>query len=322
MPRFPERTEDFPRTLAQLEERFSDELACREYLDALRWRDGFECPRCGGSKRWMMADVVSVCAACRRKTTPIAGTIFDKTRTPLRTWFRAAWLLTTQKSGFSAKALERTLGLGSYQTAWTMLHKFRLAMVRPGRDRLRGDVEVDETFVGGAEEEEHGRGRKTTTKQIVVIAVEFTPGEPSYGRIRMETVPDFTRDSLLGFIERSVEPGSTVHSDGLNSYRTLEQRGYTHRPMTLSSSPWDASDVMPAVHRVASLFKRWWLGTHQGVMAQEHLQAYLNEYTFRFNRRKSRDPGFLFYRLLEYAVVTAPTTYADLTNHESADHKM
>jgi transposase-like protein len=138
----------------------------------------------------------------------------------------------------------------------------------------------------------------------------------------MERVPDFTRASLLDFIERSVEPGSIVHTDGLNSYRTLEQRGYIHHAMNLSSSPWDASDVMPAVHRVASLFKRWWLGTHQGVMTQQHLQACLNEFTFRFNRRKSRNPGFLFYRLLEHAVVTGPTTYGDLTNHESADHKM
>lgn len=315
MPGFLERTEDFPRTRAQLEERFSDELACREYPDVLRWRDGLECPKCGGSKRWMIADVVSVCATCRRKTTPIAGTILDKTRTPLRTWFQAAWPITTQKSGFSAKALQRTLGLGSYQTAWTMLHKFRLAMVRPGRDRLRGDGEVDGTFVGGAEEQEQGRGRRTTTKQIVVITVKFTSGEPSNGRVRMERVPDFTRDSLLGFIERSVEPGSTVHTDGLNSYRTLDERGYTHHAMTLSRSPWDASDVMLAVHRVASLFKRWWLGTHQGVMAQEHLQAYLNEYVFRFNRRKSREPGFLFYRLMEHAVVTGPTTHGDLTSH-------
>jgi transposase-like protein len=322
MPRFPKRTEDFPRTLSELEKRFSDELSCRQYLDSLRWRGGFECPGCGGGKRWMMDNVVSVCSACRRKTSPIAGTIFDKTRTPLPTWFRAAWLLTTQKSGFSAKALQRTLGLGGYQTAWTMLHKFRLAMVRPGRDRLQGEVEVDETFVGGVEKEDQGRGRKTTTKQIVVIAVEFKPGEPSYGRIRMERVPDFTRHSLIGFIERSVERGTIVHTDGLNSYRTLEQRGYPHRAMNLSGSPWDANEVMPAVHRVASLFKRWWLGTHQGVMAQEHLQAYLNEFTFRFNRRKSRDPGLLFYRLLEQAVVTGPTTYGDLTSHENADHKM
>jgi transposase-like protein len=298
MSKFPGRTEDFPRTLEEFENRFSTELACREYLDALRWRDGFRCPKCGGGKRWMMADVISVCATCRRKTTPIAGTIFDKTRTPLRTWFRAAWIVTTQKTGFSAKSLQRTLGLGSYQTAWTMLHKFRLAMVRPGRDRLRGDVEVDETFIGGAEAEDQGRGRKTTSKQIVAIGVEFTPGEPTLGRIRMERVSDFTGDSLVGFIERNVEPGSVVHTDGLSSYRTLEERGYQHRPMTLSNTPWEASEVMPSVHRIASLFKRWWLGTHQGVMAQDHLQAYLNEYTFRFNRRKSRDPGFLFYRLL------------------------
>lgn len=234
---------------------------------------------------------------------------------------RAAWLLTTQKSGFSAKALQRTLGLGGYQTAWTMLHKFRIARIRPGRDRLQGDVEVDETFVGGVEAQEQGRGRKTTSKQIVVIAVEFTSGEPSYGRIRMERVPNFSRDSL-GFIDGNVEPASVVHTDGLNSYRTLDERGYEHRAMILSDSPWEASEIMPAVHRIASLFKRWWLGTHQGAMGKEHLQAYLNEFTFRSNRRKSRDPGFLFYRLLEHAVATQPQTYGDLTNHESEGREL
>lgn len=317
------RPEDFPRTLAELEDRFRTDTACREYLDALRWRDGYECPACGCRERWLTNGVVSVCRRCRRKTTPMAGTVFDKTRTPLRTWFRAAWLVSTQKSGFSAKSLQRTLGLGGYQTAWTMLHKLRRAMVRPDRDPLRGDVEVDETFLGGAEAEHEGRGRKTAKKQIVVIAVEIAPGRPEMGRIRMERVPDFRGKTLIGFIKRNVQPGATIHTDGLNSYLALPAHGYAHKAMNLSAVEWSASDVMPAVHRVASLFKRWWIGTHQGVMGKEHLDAYLNEFTFRFNRRTSQEPGFLFFRLMEQAVRTDPLTYGDLTTHsQDPDHKI
>lgn len=207
----------FPRSLDELEQRFGDELACQEFLNELRWREGFVCPKCQGTKRWMMAEVVSVCARCRRKASLVAGTIIDKTRTPLRHWFRAGWFITTQKLGVSATTLQRILGLRNYQTGWTMFHKFRSAMVRPDRDRLRGNVEVDETFIGGVETKAQGRGRKTTNKQIVVIPVEFTPVDPSYGRVRMEQVPDFTGGTLLGFVDRNVKPGTPEQLPGARS---------------------------------------------------------------------------------------------------------
>lgn len=310
--------EDYPRTLGELEDVFATEADCRAYLDRLRWgEDGaaFACPGCGHSERWLTDEYVSVCRACRRKTSVTAGTIFAGSRKPLRDWFRAGWLVTTQKSGFSAKALQRTLGIGGYQTAWTMLHKLRSAMVRPGRSKLSGDVEVDETLLGGKESADEGQGRKTTKKKRIIVAVELTPGEPGLGRIRMGLIDDFSALSFISFVRANVERGSVIHTDGHPSYGSLPDHGYEHRKIVLDSVDWEAGEVMPGVHRVIALFKRWWLGTHQGVMSKDHLVAYLDEFVFRFNRRTSRNPGMIFYRLMQYAVVTDPKSYVELTDH-------
>lgn len=249
-----------------------------------------------------------MCAACSQKTSVTAGTIFDKTRTPLATWFAAAWLVTSQKNGLSALGLQHALGLGSYQTAWMMLHRFRAAMVRPGRDQLSGTVEVDETYVGGPEP--GFKGRQTASKSIVAIAVEVY--EPrGFGRARLQLVPDVSAVSLAGFVQDTVKPGSGVLTDGWSAYRSLNDRGYQHTATVMSSRGDPAHVTMPAVHRVASLLKRWLLGTHQGSVSPQHLNAYLNEFTFRFNRRTSRRRGLLFHRLLQQAVLTGPTTYKD-----------
>lgn len=235
-----------------------------------------------------------------------AGTIFEKTRIPLPTWFAAIWYITGQKYGASALGLKNILGLGSYETAWTMLHKLRRAMVRPDRDRLAGPVEVDETYVGGTEAGAHGR--HTERKAIVVIGVEVH--EPKgFGRVRLRTVPDLSAPSLTDFVRGAVQPGSVVLTDGWRGYNDLVRHGYTRQTVVLSATGDPAHVAMPAVHRVASLLKRWLLGTHQGAVRNDHLDEYLNEYTFRFNRRTSRSRGLLFYRLLEYAVVTKPTPY-------------
>jgi transposase-like protein len=228
----------------------------------------------------------------------------------LTTWFEAAWHLTTAKNGLSAKTLERTLGT-QYRVAWTMLQRFRVAMVRSEREHLSGDVEVDETFVGGVE---HGgkRGRGTT-KSIVAIAIEIL--EPKgFERLRMRHVPDASRASLLPFVCDVVVPGSTVHTDGWGGYNDLAKHGYARRKTVQSSSGDPAHVAMPGVHRVASLLKRWILGTHQGSVTPRHLQSYLEEFTFRFNRRTSRSRGLVFRRLLEQAVVTGPVTEADITH--------
>ena len=298
-------SEDYPRTLPELERRFSTEEACRKYLFALRWPDGFVCPRCGGKKAWTMCRGLTLCAKCRHQSSVTAGTVFQDSHVPLTVWFRTMWYVTSQKSGISAINVWRMLGLGSYITAWTMLHKLRRAMIRPGRNRLDGIVEVDETYWGS--KEEGVIGRLTKDKAIVIVAAQEDGA--GIGRIRMRCIPDVTKASLHGFIAESIEPGSTVRTDGLHAYLGL--KGYVHDRKVQGSQSGD-DHLLPRVHRVVSLLKRWLLGTHQGAIGQEHLDDYLNEFTFRFNRRKSRSRGKLFYRLAQQAVQVEPTLYSSL----------
>jgi transposase-like protein len=300
--------ENYPRDLLELESRFSTEEACRAYLFQLRWPAGFDCPRCRGRKAWPASDLLWECAGCHRQISVTAGTVFQDSRLPLTLWFRAVWWVTSQKSGVSAMGLQRVLGLKSYKTAWTMLHKLRHAMVRPGRDRLQGRVEVDEAFVGGEEEGVHGR--QTESKAMIAVAVEEDGG--GIGRIRMRRIPDASAESLMPFIEDCVEPGSVVHTDGWLGYQPLNDNGYRHKITFLKDHGKTASELMPRVHLAVALLKRWLLGTHQGGVSAEHLDAYLDEFTFRFNRRKSRSRGKLFYRLLEQAVAVKPVPYKSL----------
>ena len=276
--------EDYPRTILELERRFSSDEACREYLTQLRWPDGFICPRCQGRGGWPASRGRMVCRSCRHQASVTAGTIFQDTRKPLTLWFHAIWHVTSQKNGASAVSVQKTLGLGSYLTAWTWLHKLRRAMVRPGRDRLCGRVEVDETFVGG--EEVGVDGRQTRKKSLVVIAAE--EDGRGIGRIRLARISDATKNNLHSFVERAITPGTTVHTDGLPAYRGLKAKGYCHDVTVLSSlKDKDAAiRLLPRVHRIAALLKRWLLGTHQGAVTRDHLEYYLDEFTFRFNRRK------------------------------------
>jgi len=248
------------------------------------------------------------CCACRRQTSATAGTIFQDTRKPLVTWFRAMWYVTSQKNGASALGLQRVLGLGSYETAWTWLHKLRRAMVRPDRDRLKGWVEVDETMVGGLEE--GVAGRQTESKVLVVIAAEADG--PGIGRIRMRVIEDASAASLHPFVQDCVELGSLLHTDGWQGYSGLDQKGYQREVTVLRGRRKEASTLMPRVHRVAGLLKRWLLGTHQGAVAPQHLSYYLDEFTFRFNRRRSKSRGKLFFRLMQQAAATSPKTYDTL----------
>ena len=300
--------EDYPRDLRELEARFATEAACREYLFQLRWPDGFRCPRCGETKSWPKGDGLVRCAGCDYQVSVTAGTVFQDSRLPLTLWFRAVWWVTSQKNGVSAMGLQRVLGLKSYKTAWTLLHKLRRAMVRPGRDRLSGRVEVDEALVGGEEEGVHGR--QTETKAMIAVAAE--EDGPGIGRIRMRCIPDASANSLMPFVENSVEPGSMVHTDGWLGYLPLKDKGYGHEVTFLKGNSKSASQLMPRVHLAVALLKRWLLGTHQGGVSLEHLDAYLDEFTFRFNRRKSRSRGKLFYRLLEQAVAVEPVPYKSL----------
>ena len=302
--------EDYPRTLQELEARFSTEEGCRQYLFGLRWPGGFVCPACGGQQAWPMKRGLWLCIVCRHQTSVMAGTIFQDTHKPLTLWFRAMWYVTTQKNGVSALGLQRVLGLASYKTAWAILHKLRRAMVRPGRDRLKGIVEVDETYWGG--HEEGAIGRLTQDKAMILVAAEEDGA--NIGRIRLRRVPDLSKDSLHVFISDFVEPGSTIRTDGLPAYMGLE--GYAHDRQVQRRQP-EGEHLLPRVHRVVSLLKRWMMGTHQGAIGQEHLDDYLDEFTFRFNRRTSKSRGKLFYRLAEQAVQVAPAPFKILTHHKT-----
>jgi len=298
--------EDYPTTLLELEERFATEEQCRAYLTKLRWPEGFVCPSCGGQKSWPAGRGRLICAACRHQATVTAGTIFQDRRLPLRLWCRAIWQVTSQKNGASALGLQRVLGLGSYQTAWTVLHKLRRAMVRPGRDKLSGRVEVDETLVGGETPGRKGRG--VPSQALVVIAAQ--EAGPGIGRIRLTRIPEASADHLHRFIQGAVVQGSCVHTDGWKPYQGLDRLGFQHEVSKLKGQNKNAAtELLPRVHLVASLLKRWLLGTHQGAILPEHLDYYLDEFTFRFNRRTSASRGKLFYRLAQQAVQVPPVPY-------------
>ena len=263
-----------------------------------------------------------ICNGCRFGTTVTAGTIFQDSHQPLTVWFRAMWWMTNQKTGLSGLGLQRLLGIGSYRTAWMMLHKLRSAMVRPGRDRLTGNIEVDEAYVGGLEEGARGRG----TEQKAVIVVAAQEDGQGIGRIRMAHVVAVSASSLQGFVEASVEPGSTIHTDGWTGYQGLESNAYRHVVTPIKKSGKRAHELLPRVHKVVSLFKRWLMGTHQGAISHEHLSSYLNEFVFRFNRRTSAHRGKLFLRLAQQAVAVEPLPYQSLVkgvrNARSCKHNI
>src|SRR3954447_3722817 len=302
---------DFPRTLAEFQGRFASEADCRRYLVACRWPDGFRCPRCGEPDAYELAGrELLQCRACRHQISVTAGTVLHRTHVPLRLWFAAAYLVTTHTPGFSAVQLQRQLGLARYETAWAKLHKLRRAMLRPERDRLSGAVEVDEAYVGGLEEGRGGGRRRDSSKSIVVGAVEVR-GRGS-GRVRLAGIEDLSAASLVPLVEASVDPGSTVLTDGWQGYAPL-RRGYDHRPSTVGD-PRNASVLLPRVHRTFSNLKTWLKGTHHGVSAK-HLPSYVDEFVFRFNRR--RTPMAAFQSLLGLSTRHAPTTHKMLYAAES-----
>lgn len=303
----------YPRSTGEFQSWFVTDADCLDYLEWLRWPDGFVCPRCGHPGGWAVADGRYKCASCGARTSVTAGTLFDRRRTPLTVWFTACWLFATQKDGLSALSLQRALEIGSYPTAWAMLHRLRSVLVRPGRERLTGTVEVDETYIGGEEPGLSG-GRAKGGKALVGIAVEVT--EPrGFGRCRMKILADGSAASLHPFVSEHVEPGATVITDGWNGYLGIDKLGYRHDRCSQRAAKARGEDIgglLPGVHRVASLAKRWLLGTHQGAVNEAHLQNYLDEFTFRFNRRSSHSRGMVFYRVLELAVGHGPVRYREL----------
>jgi transposase-like protein len=303
--------EDYPKTLLEFEQRFSTEAACLEYFSRLRWPQGFVCPRCRGRRSWLTKRSLYHCQDCGLQTSVLAGTVFQDTKKPLQLWFRAIWHVTNQKYGANALGLQRIMGFGSYRIAWAWLHKLRRAMVRPGRDRLSGTIEVDETYVGG--EKPGKRGRGAAGKVLVAIAAQEDKNR--IGRIRLCRVSDASENSLCGFVKTAVEPGSTVRTDGWRGYSGLAGFGYGHQVVRHSANVGD--NLLPLAHRVAGLLKRWLLGTFHGAVRDSYLDYYLDEYTFRFNRRTSMSRGKLFYRLVQQAAVIDPVLVKNITGRQN-----
>lgn len=317
--------EDFPKTLPEFEARFGTEAQCRAFLEKLRWPGGFVCPACKRKDVWWWNSRGLHECDCGRQTSVTAGTIFHGTRKPLSLWFKAMFLVTTSKSGMAAKTLMRLMGF-TYETAWTWLHKLRKAMVRPTRPKLEGTVEVDESYFGGTQVGcKRGRG---TNRPVVACAVERLEGptEPGQapsrapptvlGRVRLEVVCSLTRERMTQFTCDNVVKGSVVETDGMAGYNLLTEAGYVHKRHIIGD-PKNAPELLPSVHRIFSLIKRWLLGTHQGGVSRKHLQAYLDEYEFRFNRRRSSSRFKLFHRLAEIAVTTAPATYRSIVGEDA-----
>ena len=296
---------EYPMTFTQFTNQFATEEQCRNYLYKLRFPEGYICPKCSCKKSWLRKNDLYECVECKHGTSVTAGTMFHDTRKPLKDWFVAIWWVTTQKYGASAQGLQQILGLKSYQTAWTWLHKIRAVMVSPQRIKLSGVVEVDETYIGG-DEIGGKRGRGAGNKVLVCVAVELKGKKP--GRARISLIADASKESLHGFICTNIATGSKLITDDWSGYHGIESSGYDREVHVQSKSKSD-DELLPHVHLVVSLVKRWLLGTHQGAVEKKHLQAYLDEYVFRFNRRTSAKRGLLFYRLLENAMTVSPTTY-------------
>ncbi|BCA93644.1 IS1595 family transposase (plasmid) [Legionella antarctica] len=290
----------YPKNVVELMDLFPTEEACLEYLSLIRWPDGYVCMRCDGKDVCKMSSGLYRCQTCRYAGSVISGTLFQDTHKPLRLWFQAIWYVVSQKNGVSALGLQKALGLGSYHTAWEWLHKLRRAMVRPGRDKLSGIVEVNETMIGG----EHAgtRGRGAGGKTLVLIAAEDTGG--GIGRIRLSTISDASGGVLTDTIQKMVSLGSTIRTDGWSGYSGLSSNGYTH--LSISNNNVKETDAIQIAHRVASLLKRWLVGTHHGAINHKNLPYYLDEFTFRFNRRTSTSRGKLFLRLIQQALEIDP----------------
>lgn len=298
----------YPKTFEEFLDWFQCEADCEGYLEWIRWPDGFRCPRCGGRKVWRTGRGLLHCGVCERQTSVTVGTVFEGTRKPLLLWFHVMWLMMAQKTGLSARSLCDTYGFGSYQTAWGWLQKLRGVMIRGGRERLCGRVEVDETFIGGRKEGARGRG--AAGKTLVLVAIEGDATK--LGRVRFRCVTTADTDNIELFVRDYVEPGALVVTDGLSAYNGLCSAGFNHRPHVVTTGGESARQELDHVHLVVSLLKRWLVGTHQGAVAPAHLQTYLDEFAFRFNRRLSKHRGKLFHRLIQQSVTSKPKAVKSL----------
>lgn len=280
--------EHYPRHFQEFLEQFKNEDDCWNYIYEIRWPNGFVCPKCRErDKYWLTDHKLIHCSSCGHQTSVTGGTIFHGTRKPLLLWFHIMWWVVAQKTGASANNLMDFMGFGSYETAWLWLQKLRRAMVRLERDRLSGEVEVDETYIGGKEIGKGKQGRGSEAKILVIVATECHGKQ--IGRVRFKCVPDSSIENLEQFVNENIEPGSKVITDGWSGYNFLiGSPTYNHEVKPILSSKKQAHELLPHVHLVDSLVKRWINGTHQGKISPKYLSYYLDEFAFRFNRKLSK----------------------------------
>jgi transposase-like protein len=304
--------EKYPKHFQEFLSQFPDEKSCWQYLIEIRWPDGFMCTHCHSVKYWLTSKHKIHCSECEKEFSITSGTIFQKRSKPLLLWFHIMWWVVAQKTGASAYNMMDFMGFNSYNVAWTWLHKLRRAMIRDEREKLSGVVEVDETYIGGREIGIGKQGRGADEKSLVVVATECIGKK--IGRVRFRIIPEASGESLIPFIEENVEHHTTVITDGWSGYASLSNRqDYCHIVKVIAGSGKQAHELLPHVHMVDSLVKRWINGTHQGNVSPKHLEYYLDEFAFRFNRKMSTHRGKLFYRLMQQAVNTLPVTYKDIT---------
>lgn len=302
---------DYPKNLREFDKFFANEDACLSFLEKVRWESGFKCQSCGTEEYWPQATGLRRCKACRFDNSVKANSIYESSRLPLKTWFQAIWWVTSQKTGVSALNLQKNIGLGSYRSAWLLLHKIRSAMIHADRSLLQGEVEVDEAFIGGVRSGKRGRGAEG--KQLIIIAAEYS-GEKRVGRARILRIPDASAPVLEAFILANIAEGSIIHTDGWPSYNGVASFGYKHLPRTTSSV--DPNELLPRINIVTSLLKRWLLGTLHGRLDPKHMDHYFEEFIFRFNRRTSKVRGLLFQRVLENSIRIKPSPYNDIVERK------
>lgn len=301
---------------------FATDIECRKYLLSMRWEQGYICAQCGHDEYWANEEIsYCICRKCRHRISLLAGTVMQDSKLPVRVWLVAMWLFATQKDGISAKSLQENLGLRSYRSAWSLLHKLRVAMVRADRDKLSGMVEIDEEYIGGVLEGGK-RGRGSENKQLVAVAVQLeripsdnpnrsTLRDYRLSKIRAKHISDASKLELHSFIKENIAVGSTLIRDGWAGYSGIDDEGY-HSEVTKVSKATSEDEKLPHVHLAISLIKRWILGTYQGNIDESNLQTYLEEFTFRFNRKTSHSRGWLFYRMVQGALSTKPHPYETL----------
>ena len=305
--------ERYPKNFQEFLFQFKTEDDCWNYLFQMRWPDGFNCPKCKGNKYWITEKKLIHCISCEHQISITSGTIFHGTRKPLLLWFHIIWWVVAQKTGATAYNLKDIMGFGSYETAWAWLHKLRRAMVRPNRDKLSGEIEVDETYIGGKETGKGKQGRGADTKTLVVVAAECKGKQ--IGRVRFKIISESSAEELMSFIKENIALGSKIITDGWSGYSSLSQsKKYKHEIKIISGSGQEAHELLPHVHMIDSLVKRWINGTHQGKVSSKHLSYYLDEFAFRFNRKLSTYRGKLFYRLIQQSVATSPVPLNEITS--------